>query len=97
MGNIESQIQELKDLIKEQSLLRKEVLTVNEAAWYMDLSKPTLYKLTSENKITFYKPSGKVYFKRTDCDKFMLTNKQSTEQDLSENTIQYLTKRERAV
>jgi excisionase family DNA binding protein len=95
MDRLECQIQEIKGLILESNLLRKEVLNVSEAAVYMDLSKPTLYKLTSEHKITFYKPSGKVYFKRADCDRFMLSNKQTSTQELESNAAHFLTTRER--
>ncbi len=93
MGKIETQIQELKDLIKQQSLLTKEALTLNEAASYLDVSKPTLYKLTSENKITFYKPTGKIYFKRAELDTWMLSNKHSSNLELQENISDHLTSR----
>lgn len=42
----------------------KEFLTFKEALELLNVSKSTLYKLTSSKKIPFYKPKGKIYFKR---------------------------------
>lgn len=42
----------------------KEFLTFKEALELLNVSKSTLYKLTSSKKISFYKPKGKIYFKR---------------------------------
>lgn len=98
MVEVKERLKVIEELLTEQNLLRKEVLTVNEAAVYMDLSKPTLYKLTSKNKIPFYKPTmGKIYFRREELKSYMLSGRQSTEQELSDNAVQFLTKRGRAV
>lgn len=54
----------------------KEILSFKEALIYMDVSPSFLYKLTSKRIITFFKPSGKrIYFKRSDLDKWMTLNK----------------------
>ena len=55
--------------------LTKEILSFQEALQYLDLSESSLYKLTSENKITFRKPNGgKLYFKKENLDYWMLQN-----------------------
>lgn len=55
--------------------LTKDILSFKEAAQYLDLSESSLYKLTSDSKITFHKPNGgKLYFKKSDLDKWMLQN-----------------------
>ena len=97
MDTVTERLKVIEKLLKEQNLLKKEVLTVDEAAVYMNLSKPTLYKLTSEKKISYYKPYGKVYFKRSDCENYMLSNRQSSYQELEDNTVRFLTKRGRVV
>lgn len=53
----------------------KEVLSVREAISYLDISESLLYKLTSGRKIKFFKPNkGKIYFRKTDLDQWMLQN-----------------------
>jgi excisionase family DNA binding protein len=63
----------------------KEALGVEEAAEYTGLSSGTLYILTHEKRIPFYKPLGKkIYFKRSELDAFMFRNKQSADYEISE-------------
>ena len=67
------------------SLLSKEILSFKEAAQYLDLSESSLYKLTSNSKITFFKPNGgKLYFKKIDLDKWMLQNESKSVEVIEE-------------
>ena len=53
----------------------KDILSFQEAVAYLDLSESSLYKLTSDSKITFFKPNGgKIYFKKSDLNAWMLKN-----------------------
>ena len=53
----------------------KEVLTSDEAAKYMGISKSYLYKLTSGNLIPHYKPQGKMlYFEKTELEAWLRQN-----------------------
>ncbi len=50
-------------------LTSKKVLTFDEAAKFTGLSKSYLYKLTSQQRIPFFKPTGKlVYFDREELE-----------------------------
>jgi excisionase family DNA binding protein len=61
----------------------KEALTLEEASEYTGLSSGTIYTLTHEKKIPFYKPLGKkIYFKRTELDEFMFRNKQAADYEV---------------
>ena len=43
----------------------KEVLTVEEASRFMDIARSSLYKMTSDRSIPFYRPNGKmIYFEK---------------------------------
>ena len=45
----------------------KEVLTVEEASRFMDIARSSLYKMTSDRSIPFYRPNGKmIYFEKSD-------------------------------
>lgn len=72
----ESQIKELMDFVNLRKVAAKEILSLDEAALYMNVSKSYLYKLTSAREITFYKPGAKlIFFKRVDLDEWMLRTK----------------------
>lgn len=54
----------------------KEVLTSDEAARYMGMSKSYLYKLTMNQQIPHYKPTGKLcYFNRRELEQWLQKNR----------------------
>lgn len=60
--------------LKEQDVLKKNILDIEEACRYLNLSDSTVYKLTSKNEIKHYKPNGKkIYFKKEDLDNWILS------------------------
>lgn len=88
------EILELKKLIQEQSLLKKDVLNFNEAAQYLELSHSHLYKQTSAGEIPFYKPNGKkLYFKRSELEDWMLRNRNTTTDELTQEVANSLIKK----
>lgn len=80
----------LNQILEEQNLQKKEILTLEEASRYLGLSKSNLYKKTSLNTIPFYKPNGKIiYFNRSDLDLYMLSNRQATVDEIRENASNF--------
>lgn len=65
-----------KKIINEISITTKEVLTSDEAARYLGVSKSCLYKWTMDGTIPHYKsPSGKLnFFNRAELEAWMQTN-----------------------
>jgi len=54
--------------------MNKKVLTFEEAAQYMGMSKSCLYKMTSQKLISHYKPNGKlIFFALEDIETFLLS------------------------
>lgn len=85
---IEADLSELK-------LMKKDVLSFNEACIYLDLSTSTLYKLTSKVQIPHYCPNGKkLYFKREELDEWVLKNQKtaSNTDDIERFVADYLIK-----
>ncbi len=75
-------------------LPQKEILSFKEAVAYLDVSKSYLYKLTSTNKISFYKPNNKlIYFRRVDLDNWMLQNRNESIGVLQEDVANYLNRK----
>ena len=68
----------IKELAEKTIFTTKEVLTSDEAARYMGISRSYLYKLTMTRKIPHYKPTGKVcYFDRRELENFLRSNRVS--------------------
>ena len=79
-------IQKVADLITANIInASKEVLTSDEAARYMGVSKSYLYKLTMTKQIPHYKPMGKMcYFNRLELEAWLQSNRYSTDAELSQ-------------
>ena len=78
-------LQEIKDLLQEVQGSPKEVLTSDEAAAYLGVSKSCIYKLTMGRKIPHYKSEGgKVcYFDRQEIINWMKANRVATQEELA--------------
>lgn len=70
----------------------KEVLTTDEAARYLGVSKSYLYKLTMQQKIPHYKPMGKMcYFNRQELEEWLQSNRVATVAEINQKAQQYCT------
>ena len=71
----------------------KEVLTSDEAARYMGISKSYLYKLTMRQQIPHYKPNGKMcYFNREELEAWLQNNRISTTEEINSRANAYYMK-----
>lgn len=72
---------------------KKDVLTSDEAARYMGISKSYLYKLTMRGEIPHYKPMGKMcYFNRTELEDWLQRNRVSSDIEISQQAAAYCMK-----
>lgn len=72
----------------------KEVLTSDEAARYLGVSKSYLYKLTMRQQIPHYKPMGKMcYFNRQELESWLQSNRVATADEISEQAQTYCGKK----
>ena len=87
-ANLSKQVAELQGRVKslEQLLHRgKDVLTLEEAAKFMGIARSSLYKMTHEQTIPFYKPNGKmIFFEKSDLLAWVRKNRVSSEAEISE-------------
>lgn len=68
--------------------MQKDILSFREALGYLDVSKSFLYKLTSNRGIRFTKPNGgKIYFRKSDLDNYMLSNEQKSKLEVEEEIL----------
>lgn len=71
----------------------KEVLTSDEAAKYMGISKSYLYKLTMKQQIPHFKPMGKMcYFNRLELEQWLQSNRIATETEINQKAQSFCMK-----
>ncbi len=89
------EMKQMAELIAVNTILcTKEVLTTDEAAKYLGVSKSYLYKLTMQQKIPHYKPLGKMcYFNRVELEQWLQSNRIATEDEISQKAQNYCMKK----
>lgn len=69
----------------------KEVLTLEEAALFMGISKSSLYKMTHRHELPFFRPNGKlIYFEKSELLAWMRRNRSMTEEEANEKAHEIL-------
>lgn len=88
-----NKLERLEQRIEEIFSMSKEALTFEQAWKFLKISSSQLYKLTCKRIIPAFKPGGKLlYFKRSDLENWMLSNRRKT---AKERTAEALTKLDR--
>ena len=84
-------LQKVADIIAAQiNYTAKAVLTVDEAARYMSVSKSALYKMMMTRKIPYSKPNGKLcFFSRQELENWLMRNRVATADELQEQAENY--------
>lgn len=79
------ELRQVADLITANTIFcTKEVLTSDEAAKYIGISKSYLYKLTMRQLIPHFKPMGKMcYFNRLEIEEWLQSNRVSTADEVA--------------
>lgn len=88
------ELQKVADLITANIInTTKEILTSDEAAKYMGISKSYLYKLTMLRKIPHFKPMGKMcYFNRLELEQWLQSNRIATDEAIASEALNYCQK-----
>ena len=69
----------------------KEVLTLEEAALFMGISKSSLYKMTHRHELPFFRPNGKlIYFEKAELLKWMRQVRSMSEDEIRETAVQHM-------
>ncbi len=65
LAEMRAELSELRRIISSNSSQpapKNKLMTIEEAAKFLNLSKPTIYRLVSNRVMPFHKQSGKLYF-----------------------------------
>lgn len=69
----------------------KEVLTLEEAALFMGISKSSLYKMTHKHELPFFRPNGKIiYFEKSELLNWMRQNRSMSEAETKAATTKHM-------
>lgn len=91
MDEVLKRLETLERLIISQSIIRKEVLNLQETCQFLELSPSHLYKLTSTGGIPYYKPNGKkLYFKRAELETWLLRNRSCSRDEIERQAADYI-------
>lgn len=87
-------LQAIKDLLAEVQS-PKEVLTTDEAAKYLGISKSALYKMTMNRRLPYYKSEGGklCYFDCQELIEWMKAHKVQTQEELEAKTREIVRKK----
>jgi len=97
MEIILKKLEKLEVLIERQYILSKEILSLEEAAQYLQLSKSCLYKMTSRKEVNYYVPGGKrIYFRRSELETWILNSRVNSVNDLETNMEVYLSRTQKS-
>lgn len=88
-------LKQVADLVTANTIFcTKEVLTSNEAARYMGISKSYLYKLTMKQQIPHFKPMGKIcYFNRRELEQWLQSNRIATATEIEQQAQAFCMKK----
>lgn len=88
-------LNQITDLVTARTIFAtKEVLTSEETAQYMGVSKSYLYKLTMRREIPHYKPMGKMcYFNRHEVEAWLQSNRVATATEIADRATNYCNKK----
>lgn len=84
-------LKKLKEIELKIVFTGKELLNLDEVCLYMGISRSYMYKLTSSNQLTYYKPNGKVlFFDKKDLINWMTRNKIKSKDELNDDVNIYV-------
>lgn len=90
-----AEMKQVADMVTANTIFcTKEVLTSEEAARYMGISRSYLYKLTMNQQIPHYKPMGKMcYFNRVEVEQWLQSNRVATSTEIEQKAQSYCMKK----
>jgi len=81
VADLQKRVSFLENII----IAAKETLTLEEAAAFMGIKRSSLYKMTHEQTIPFYKPNGKlIYFEKSDILEWIRRNRVDSDEEITE-------------
>lgn len=96
LGSIESLLQRLqqdRDNAQANTPTTRKIMSLAEFCEYAGLSRQTVYKLTSGQKVPHSKRGKRLYFDREKVDTWLLENQVATHSEIQEKATNYLSRK----
>jgi len=74
---------------------QSDLLTIQEAASFLNLSKNTLYNKANKNELPYMKKGKRLYFSRAELMAYIKSGKISSIQEIQEQSNHFLSKKSR--
>lgn len=86
----------LKDMEKEhRQKTDDELMTIEDAADFLALTKPTLYSMVSRGEIPYMKRSKRLYFSREDLINYVKQGRRKSNIEIASSAEKYLTQKKK--
>lgn len=86
----------LSEIVNKPQRQTDKLLTVSECARFLNLSKPTIYTLVSNNSIPYMKQSKRLYFSQLELLEYLKKGRNKTNAEIERDANEYLNKRKGA-
>lgn len=93
MGTLEELSAKIDRIERAALIGAKAVLDIKETALYTGYSVGQLYRLTSGQNIPHYKNGNKLYFKKSELEKWMCAERVRTRQEINSRAVTYIAAR----
>lgn len=93
LSNIEKLLLDLKHGTKEKESSIEQLLTIEQAAEFLNLAVPTLYTKVHKREIPFMKRSKRLYFSKDELTDYLKAGRKKTVSEITSEAEQYLIKR----
>lgn len=95
LSNLENLILDLKHQPKDSSMPDEKLLTIEQAADFLSLTKPTIYNMVSRGELPSMKRSKRLYFSREDLISYVKQGRRKTNDEIAADADDYIIKRKR--
>lgn len=83
-------LKEIKEIKRTLLIYTKEALTTEELSVFTGLSKDRIRHLVSDGEIPYYKPKGRLFFKKSEIEGWMLSNRIAPDNEIEEQAVGYI-------
>ncbi len=98
VAQLHQKLENIERLLEEQSdqnnpKIQKGLLSVSEAAEFLNLAVPTVYSMVSRGEIPFMKRAKRLYFSSEELLEYVREGRQMTDEDIKDEAINNLKER----
>jgi excisionase family DNA binding protein len=90
LDRIEKAIQNLNNVGDKTS--ENQIMDIDEVAAYIKVAKATVYGMTHQDILPYYKSGKKLYFKKDEIDEWVFSHRNKTREEIEKSASEYIRK-----